>query len=144
MHILRPVSTTQTITIIPRDSVFSSEDLDLYFQRVLFDGGTLEAQGCVTQALNDLDGVTIYFTNESTNTTTSINPTITENKGYMLLSAAFTLSSGVFYTMEVFKGSNIIYRGRAFVTSQTEYDKFFINEGVYTKETSYNNEFIIL
>ena len=118
--------------------------MDLYFQRVLFNGGTLEAQGCVTQALNDLDGVTIYFTNESTNTTTSINPTITENKGYMLLSAAFNLSSGVFYTMEVFKGSNLIYRGRAFVTSQTEYDKFFINEGVYTKETSYNNEFIIL
>jgi len=144
MHILKPVATEQTITIIPRDYVFSSEDLDLYFARVLADGGILEAEACTRQALSDLDGVSIYFTNEQTNTTATINPSITESKGYMLLSAAFTLSSGTFYAMDVFKGSNLIYRGKAFVTSQTEYDKFFVNEGVYTEEQSYDNEFIIL
>ena len=65
MHILQPVGTSQTITIIPRDYVFSSEDLDLYFERVLLDGGTLEASSCVRQALNDLDGVNLYLTNLS-------------------------------------------------------------------------------
>jgi len=50
----------------------------------------------------------------------------------------------VFYGMKVFDGSNLIYRGRVFVTSQTEYDKYTTNEGVYTEETSYNNEFVIL
>jgi len=144
MHILQPVSTAQTITIIPRDYVFSSEDLDLYFERVLLDGGTLEAQSCVRQDLSDLDGVNLYLTNENTNTTATINPTITESQGYMSLSAEFSLVSGTFYSMKVFKGSNLIYRDRVFVTSQTEYDKFTVNQNVYTEEQSYNNEFIVL
>ena len=144
MHILQPVSTAQTITIIPRDYVFSSEDLDLYFARVLLDGGTLEAQSCVRQDLSDLDGVNLYLTNENTNTTATINPTITESQGYMSLSAEFSLVSGTFYSMKVFKGSNLIYRDRVFVTSQTEYDKFTVNQNVYTEEQSYNNEFIVL
>ena len=62
----------------------------------------------------------------------------------MTLSAVFSLTEGVFYGMKVFDGSNLIYRGRVFVTSQTEYDKYTTNEGVYTEETSYNNEFVIL
>lgn len=144
MHILQPVSTSQTITIIPRDYVFSSEDLDLYFERVLLDGGTLESTSCVQQALNDLDGVTLYLTNENTNTTATINPTITESNGYMSLAAEFSLVSGTFYGMKIFKGSNLIYRDRAFVTSQTEFDKYTVNQSVYTEEDSYNNEFIVL
>jgi len=144
MHILRPVSTEQAITIIPRDYVFSSEDLDLYFARVLLDGGTLEGEACVRQALNDLDGVTLYLTNENTNTTATINPTITESYGFMSLFAEFSLVSNTFYTFRVFKGLNLIYRDRVFVTSQTDYAKFTVNEGVYTEETSYNNEFIVL
>jgi len=144
MHILQPVGTSQTITIIPRDYVFSSEDLDLYFERVLLDGGTLEAQSCVRQDLSDLDGVNLYLTNENTNTTATINPSITESQGYMSLSAEFSLVSGTFYSMKVFKGSNLIYRDRVFVTSQTEYDKFTVNQNVYTEEQSYNNEFIVL
>jgi len=144
MHILKPILTAQEITIIPRGYVYSSEDLTLYFQRVLFDGGILEAQGCVQSALNDLDGIAIYLTNESTNTTSVINPTNTESNGYMTLSAVFSLTEGVFYGMKVFDGSNLIYRGRVFVTSQTEYDKYTTSEGVYPEETSYNNEFVIL
>lgn len=144
MHILQPVSTSQTITIIPRDYVFSSEDLDLYFERVLLDNGILEAEACVRQALNDLDGVTLYLVNEQTNTTATINPTITESNGYMSLSAEFSLASNVFYGMKVFKGSNLIYRDRAFVTAQTEFDKFTTNQNIYTEEASYNNEFIVL
>lgn len=144
MHILKPVATEQTITIIPREYVFSLEDLDLYFTRVANDGGTLESNACTRQALSDLDGVTMYLTNENTNTTATINPSITESKGYMALSAAFSLVAGTFYALDIFKGSNLIYRGRVFVTSQTEYDKFSVNAGVYTEEQSYDNEFIIL
>ena len=144
MHILQPVGTSQTITIIQRDYVFSSEDLDLYFERVLLDGGTLEASSCVRQALNDLDGVDLYLTNENTNTTATINPSITESNGFMSLSATFSLVGGTFYGMKIFKGSNLIYRDRVFVTSQTEYDKFTVNQNVYTEEESYNNEFIVL
>jgi hypothetical protein len=144
MHILKPISTAQEIVIIPRDYVFSSEDLDLYFERVLLDGGILESASCVQSALNGLDGIVIHLTNENANTTTIVNPTNTESNGYMTLSAEFSLSEGVFYGMKVFDGSELIYRGRVFVTSQTEYDKYTTNSGVYTEETSYNNEFVII
>ena len=116
----------------------------MYFERVLLDGGTLESTACVQQALNDLDGINLYLTNENTNTTATINPSITESNGYMSLSAEFSLASGTFYGLKIFKGSNLIYRDRVFVTSQTEFDKYTVNQSVYTEETSYNNEFIVL
>jgi hypothetical protein len=38
----------------------------------------------------------------------------------------------------------LIWRGRCFVTDQTDLDKFTINEGIYNEPTQTNNEFIIL
>jgi hypothetical protein len=49
-----------------------------------------------------------------------------------------------FYGLKVFNAGNLIYRDRVFVTSQTEYDKFTVNAGVYTEETTYDNEYIII
>jgi hypothetical protein len=46
--------------------------------------------------------------------------------------------------LKVFNSGNLIYRDRVFVTSQTEYDKFTVNQNVYTEETSYDNEYIII
>jgi len=144
MHILRVSASPQTITIIPREFVYSQEDLDFYFERVLLDDGTLEAENCVRIALNDLDGVTLLLTDESTNTTAEINPTIEEANGFMYLTSTFTLVDSRFYGMKVVYDGNLIYRDRVFVTSQTEYDKYTVNAGVYTEETTYNNEFIII
>jgi hypothetical protein len=144
MHILQVSASPQTITVIPREFVYSSEDLDLYFERVLFDGGTLEATGCVTSAVNDLDGVTLYLIDESTNTEQEINPTITEGNGFMELTAVYTLVNNRFYGLKLIYDGNLIYRDRVFVTSQTDYDKFTVNQNVYTEETSYDNEYIII
>lgn len=144
MHILQVSASPQTITIIPREFVYSQEDLDLYFERVLLDDGSLEGITCTENALNDLDGVTLYLIDESTNTTTEINPTIEEANGFMHLTATFTLVNNRFYGMKVVYDGNLIYRDRIFVTSQTEYDKFTVNAGVYTEETSYDNDFIII
>jgi len=57
MHILQVSASAQTITIIPREFVYSSEDLDYYFERVLLDGGTLEAEVCVQAQLTPLMGL---------------------------------------------------------------------------------------
>jgi hypothetical protein len=111
---------------------------------VLFDGGTLEATGCVTSAVNDLDGVTLYLIDESTNTEQEINPTITEANGFMDLTAVYTLVNNRFYGLKLIYDGNLIYRDRVFVTSQTDFDKFTVNQNVYTEETSYNNEYIII
>jgi hypothetical protein len=88
--------------------------------------------------------VSLHLKNESTNQTQILNPTITQADGFMTLSAEFSLVSGVFYGLKVFNGSTLIYRDRVFVTSQTDFDKFSVNEGVYIKEESFNNDFVIL
>lgn len=144
MHILQESVSAQTITIIPRQFVYSSEDLELYFERVLIDSGTLEGTACVQAEVNDLDGVTLYLTDESTNTTDIINPTITEANGFMELNATFDLVKNRFYGFKVIYDGDLIYRDRIFCTDQTNYPKFTVNEGVYDEETTYNNEYIII
>jgi hypothetical protein len=53
---------------------------------------------------------------------------------------------GRFYTFTGYNASTgaLLYMGRLFCTSQTEYDKYTVNQNVYTEEESYNNEFILL
>lgn len=62
----------------------------------------------------------------------------------MTLTGTFSLVDNRYYTLKILDGSNVIYQDRVFVTSQAELDKYTVNEGVYTKETSFNNEFVIL
>ena len=144
MHILKPIATEQSITIVPRSYVYSSEDLNLYFERVALDGGTLESGACVQAALNVLDGLTIYLTNESTNTTATISPTVTELDGYMSLAYTYDVDEATFYVMKVQLGSVVIYRGRVYCTSQTDLKQYTVNENEYVTENSYDNEFIVL
>jgi hypothetical protein len=144
MHILKPIATEQSITIVPRSYVYSSEDLNLYFERVALDGGTLESGSCVQAALNVLDGLTIYLTNESTNTTATISPTVTELDGYMSLAYTYDVDEATFYVIKVQLGSVVIYRGRVYCTSQTDLKQYTVNENEYVTENSYDNEFIVL
>lgn len=144
MHILKPIATEQSITIVPRSYVYSSEDLDLYFERVALDGGTLESGSCVQAALNVLDGLTIYLTDESTNTTATISPTVTESAGYMSLAYTYDVNEATFYVMKVVLGSEVIYRGRVYCTAQTDLKQYTVNENEYVTENSYDNEFIVL
>ena len=88
--------------------------------------------------------VTLQLIDESTNTTATPSVSVSSADGFMTLSGVFSLVDGRFYGLKVFDGSTMIYRDRVFVTSQMEYDKYTTNEGVYTEETSYNNEFVII
>ena len=144
MHILKPIATEQSITIVPRSYVYSSEELDLYFERVALDGGILESGSCVQAALNVLDGLTIYLTNEDTNTTATISPTVTESAGYMSLAYTYDVDEATFYVIKVVLGSQVIYRGRVYCTSQTDLKQYTVNENEYVTENSYDNEFIVL
>lgn len=144
MHILKPIATEQSITIVPRSYVYSSEDLALYFERVALSGGTLESGACVQSALNVLDGLTIYLTDENTNTTATISPTVTELDGYMSLAYTYNVKEATFYVMKVELGSEVIYRGRVYCTSQTDLKQYTVNENEYVTQNSYDNEFIVL
>lgn len=88
--------------------------------------------------------VTIQLIDESTNTTATPSVTAASANGFMTLTGTFSLVNNRFYGLKVFNAGNLIYRDRVFVTSQTEYDKFTVNQNVYTEETSYDNEFIII
>jgi hypothetical protein len=88
--------------------------------------------------------VTIQLIDESTNTTATPSVTAASANGFMTLTGTFSLVNNRFYGLKVFSGSNLIYRDRVFVTSQTDYDKFTVNQNVYTEATSYDNEFIII
>ena len=88
--------------------------------------------------------VTIALVDESTNTTATPAVTAASANGFMTLTGTFSLVNNRFYGLKVFNSGNLIYRDRVFVTSQTEYDKFTVNQNVYTEETSYDNDYIII
>lgn len=144
MHILRPTTDPQTLTIIARDYTYSSEDLDLYFERVILAGGTLEGTACVEAAVRDLDGLTVYLTDESTNTSQEINPTVLEQNGYTYLTGVFALREGFFYSLKVTLDGLIIYRGKIYCTAQTDYEKYTVNQGQYEAEQTNQNNYIII
>lgn len=144
MHILRPIATPQTLTIIARDYTYSSEELDLYFERVILAGGTLEGTACVEAAVRDLDGLTIHLTDESTNTTQEIEPTVLEENGYTYLTAVFSLREGFFYSLKVTLDGLITYRGKVYCTAQTDYEKYTVNQGQYEAEQTNQNNYIII
>tara|TARA_R110000822_G_scaffold73241_2_gene176001 strand:- start:401 stop:760 length:360 start_codon:yes stop_codon:yes gene_type:complete len=70
--------------------------------------------------------------------------------GFTNLSLVFKADSfpveGRFYIFNAYanNGQTLCYRGRLFCTSQTDFEKYTVNEGQYVKENSYNNEFIVL
>jgi len=88
--------------------------------------------------------VVVKLTNESTNTTQQQTITPTSSNGYMTIAAAWVLEEANFYLLEVFSGSNLIYRGRVFCTNQTNFEKYTVNSGVYAQETAGDNTFVII
>jgi hypothetical protein len=88
--------------------------------------------------------VTIALIDESTNTTATPAVTAASANGFMTLTGTFSLVTNRFYGLKVFSSGNLIYRDRVFVTSQTDYPKFTVNAGVYTEETTYDNDYIII
>jgi hypothetical protein len=88
--------------------------------------------------------VTIELVDESTNTTATPAVTVASANGFMTLTGTFSLVNNRFYGLKVFNAGNLIYRDRVFVTSQTEYDKYTVNAGVYTEQQTMSNEYIII
>jgi hypothetical protein len=88
--------------------------------------------------------VTLQLVDESKNTTATPSVSAASANGFMTLTGTFSLTDSRYYGLKVFDGSTLIYRDRVFVTSQTEYDKYTVNQNIYTEEESYNNEFILL
>lgn len=109
-------------------------------------------QGNEIRCVTRLGGpyASLYIIDESTNKEMSLSqsgPTDGIN-GYNVFYVQFAGSNipveGRFYTFFVYNNDGVQYKGRLFCTAQTDYDKYTVNQNVYTEEQSADNEFILL
>ena len=92
----------------------------------------------------DASSPILSLTDKSTRTTSEVTVSKTTESDYMVLTGTFSLKEGNQYTFRVKDGSTEIYRGLIFCTDQTNLDKYFVNEGEYIQEDSYDNDFVII
>ena len=93
--------------------------------------------------------ITVNLTSESTGTIINKTPTASTVGNYMSFDGVFgTLTEGDFYTLDIKNGTAVIYKDRVFCTDQTvnqvNNDYYSVNDGEYTTENSFDNDYIIL
>lgn len=95
--------------------------------------------------------IAMSFVDELENTTYAVTSGLTTAyaDGYLTITTTFASSTlrpaeGRFYTFTVSDANGEVYSGRAFCTAQTDFDKYTVNQGAYTTENTYDNEFIVI
>ena len=91
--------------------------------------------------------VTVTLRSKQQNKQThSFSYAATYSNGYLTIANTFSpvLVEGQSYILEIKEGSDLAWRGKVFVTDQTDEVKFSINEGVYTEAPATSNEYIII
>ena len=98
-----------------------------------------------------LTAFTMSIRDDSTNVTVTYNVTnATVSGNYVTYQNTFSpiLVENNFYDMTLYTGTNIIFKDRIFCTDQTinqvDNDYYNLNDGVYTTDDSYNNEYIVV
>jgi len=88
---------------------------------------------------------------DSTNTSVTYNITgVTKSGNYRTFQNTFSpvLVSNHFYDMTLSSGTDVIFKDRIFCTDQTinqvNNDYYNLNEGQFTTDDSYNNEYIVV
>jgi hypothetical protein len=92
----------------------------------------------------DAGSPTFSLYDKSKRKTSTVSVTSSISGGYMTLTGSFSLEEGNQYGFTVKDGSTIIYRGIIFCTDQTNLDRYTVNSGEYTHETSHDNEFVVI
>jgi len=95
--------------------------------------------------------VNMILRDDSTNNETTYSSiSTTTDKNYLVISKALSpvLVEGRFYDLTVKEGTSIIYKDKIFCTDQTinqsNNDYYSVNQGEYTTEDSYDNDYIII
>ena len=93
--------------------------------------------------------ITVKLTSETTGALITKTPTASTDGNYMAFTVAFgTLTEGDFYTLEIKDGTVVIYKDRVFCTDQTvnqvNNDYYSVNDGEYTTEDSFDNDYIVI
>ena len=91
--------------------------------------------------------VTITLVSEQQNKQThSFTYAATYLNGYLSITKAFSpvLVESNSYILTIKDGAELCFRGKIFVTDQTDRPQFTINEGVYTEAPATSNEYVII
>ena len=98
-----------------------------------------------------LTAFTMSIRDDSTNVTVTYNITgVTTSGNYRTFQNTFSpvLVSNHFYDMTLSSGTDVIFKDRIFCTDQTinqvDNDYYNLNEGQFTTDDSYNNEYIVV
>lgn len=87
--------------------------------------------------------IDVILRDNSTNESTTYSVATSTSGDYMTFNLTLSLVENRFYDMTCKFGSNVIYKDKIFCTDQVIAD-YTVNEGQYTTENSYNNDYIIL
>ena len=87
--------------------------------------------------------VLLKITDEETNLSYTESLTATQEANYLHITPSFIFSEGKYYNIRI-TGTNEIYRGKVFWTTQTDLEKFSINKGEFThyEDTDNDNQYI--
>ena len=93
--------------------------------------------------------VSVILRDDSTNAEVTYTATATTDKDYLVITQIFGLiKEGRFYDLTIKEGSSVIYKDKVFCTNQTidqdTNNYYSVNNGEYTSDTSYDNDYIIL
>lgn len=87
---------------------------------------------------------TMVITNESTNVSENVSiVSYSVGEYYHTINALFTLTEGVYYTLQIKQNSTVVYNGKIYCTDSTDLPNYTINNGGYISNTT-TNEYIIL
>ena len=87
---------------------------------------------------------TLNITDENLNTTATIvssSNTSVGNYEQIVFSHTFATEGFHYFTLSINDGVEV-YRGKFFITNQTDFDKFNVNQGVYQQYDSSDNQYI--
>ena len=97
---------------------------------------------------NYATNVSMVLRDDSTNAEVTYSVSTTTDKNYLVLSQALALTEGRFYDLTVKEGSSVIFKDKVFCTDQTidqdTNNYYSVNDGEYTSDTTYDNDYIIL
>ena len=133
MIILLPITTVQTISVMPRErNYLSIGELE---SRVAESQGTLEAKTCVAEGIAYFNNTTIELRRDGD----GMSETITEiksviNQNYIEYSFSSTkLEEGSTYLITIKEEDRLIYRDKAYSTTQNDYKvKHIVSQSEYT------------
>jgi hypothetical protein len=96
-----------------------------------------------------VETATVTLRDDQTNTVSTFsNITLTQEGDYNLINQAFSLKEGYYYDMVVTVSEAVIYKDKVFCTDQlidqSNNEYYTINKDVYTSDTSYDDDYIIL